>query len=220
MPAPAAASGLAAPTPPAALTPDDFAGRLYGSLAPLAQADPDTSWSLLVFCNAIGTMYELVEDWVRDTPDGPGWSLLLDLGRCPDEALPWLGQFAGVRVLPNSTPEQMRQRIASTDGFRRGTPAAIIGAAQATLTEPKTVILRERYGGDPYALSAVTYDDQTPDPNLTYNAILSQKPAGIVLDYNVLPGQDWQALKDSGDTWADVKARYATWDAVRNDEPD
>src|SRR5215831_2032493 len=119
-------------TPPSALTPDTYAERLYEALAPLAEDDDENQWSLLVYVNALGTMFQLVEDLVRDTPDGIGWSALLDLYRCPDIALPWLGQFAGVRVLTGSTPDQMRQRIASTDGFKRGTRQALIGAAQAT----------------------------------------------------------------------------------------
>lgn len=120
-------------TIPAELTPDTYAERLYDMLAPLAARDSEVEWALLTLCNSIGIPFQLVEDLVRDTPDGVGWSTLLDLERCPDEALPWLAQFVGVRVLPNSTPEDQRARIASTDGFKRGTRDALIGAARATL---------------------------------------------------------------------------------------
>ena len=36
---------------------------------------PEHGWALLKFCNAIGPMFQLVEDLVRDTPKGPA-------GRC------------------------------------------------------------------------------------------------------------------------------------------
>jgi len=206
------------PAPPGDLTPDTYAARLYASLAPLAEYDPSTSWSLLILCNAIGIPFQLVEEWVRDTPEGPGWSLLLDLDRCPDEALPWLAQFVGVRLLPDSTPDDQRHRIASTDGFRRGTPAAMRGAAQATLTGGRSVVFRERYG-DPYVLDVLTYTSQTPDPAATERALISQKPGGIVLTYRTADGQDWQSVKDRFATWADVKATYATWADVRDDTP-
>jgi hypothetical protein len=213
------------PDPPADLAPDTFAARLYGMLAPLAQNDPSYGWSLLILNNAIGVMYQLVEDWVRDTPDGPGWSLLMDLDRCPPEALPWLAQFAGVRLLPDTTAEQQRQRIASTDGFRRGTPAAIAGAAAATLTGPKAVVFRER-DHDPadtpdyaYYLTVVTYNDQTPDPQATERAILAQKPAGIVLSYRTANGQDYQTLRDNDPTYQAVKDTYADYYGVMLDEP-
>src|SRR5215467_11358862 len=88
-------------TPPADLTPDTFAERLYDMLAPLAQQDPHNAWALLIYINAIGLMFQEVEDLVRDSPEGPGWSELLDLNRAPTQALPWLAQLVGVRLLPD-----------------------------------------------------------------------------------------------------------------------
>lgn len=201
---------LLALPPPAELEPEAFAERLYGMLAPLAQRDPLAGWSLLIYVNAIGAMFELVEDWVRDTPAGVGWSLLLDLNRCPPEALPWLAQFVGVRLLPDSTPEEQRARIASTDGWARGTPASMRGAAVATLTGRQRVIFRERYG-DPYALDVFTYTAETPDPAATLAALLSQKPAGIVMTYEAQDGQDYQLVKDTHATYADVRAAYSNY---------
>ena len=210
---------------PAELAPDSFAARLYTMLAPLATEDFDNAWSLLIYCNAIGVMFQLIEDIVRDTPEGPGWSALLDLDRCPDQALPWLGQFIGVRIPAGYTPDQARARIASTDGFRRGTRDALIGALQPTLTGARTVLFYER-SGDPavkpdyaYYLTVRTYTTQTPDEAASLRALLAQKPGGIVLDYKAVVGQSWQQLKNSGRTWAQVKADYPTWNAVRSDQP-
>ena len=88
------------PAVPPELEPQPFAARLYLMLGPLGQNDPSYSWSLLTFVNAATLAFEQVEAWVRDTLAGPGWSLLLDADRCPPEALGWLGQFVGVRLLP------------------------------------------------------------------------------------------------------------------------
>ena len=67
-------------------------------------------------------MFQDVEDLVRDSPAGdPGWSELLDLDRCPPEALDWLGQFVGIRIPAGLNDLQSRAWISSTDGFRRGT---------------------------------------------------------------------------------------------------
>lgn len=217
------------PTPPAELAPDTFAGRLYAMLEPLAQLDIQAGWSLLILVNAIGTAYQLVEDWVRDTPDGPGWSLLLDVNRCPPEALPWLGQFAGVRIPPALVVDADRRAwVASTDGFKRGTRAAIIGAARATLTGAQTVVFRERDGaamghpGSPdyaYGLTVITYTSQTPNPTATLNAILSQKPGGIMLVYRTATGQDYASVKANNATYAALKSKYATYAGVVTDEP-
>ena len=216
---------LSLPAPPDSLIPDTFAGRLFDAMAPLGQYDPDNQWSLLTYCNAIGTMFQLVEDWVRDTEDGPGWSSLLDLERCPPEALAWLAQFVGVRLLPGATDADSRERIGNTDGFNRGTVAALRAACWNTLTGSRSVFLWER-DGDPaqvpeyaYHLTVVTYADQTPDPVATRKALLAQKPGGLVLDYVVISGQTYQQVADRFDTYADVKAAYRTYGEMAADEP-
>lgn len=216
------------PDPPGELAPDAFAGRLYDMLAPLAQQDPVAGWSLLILCNAIGVPYELVEDWVRDTPDGPGWSLLMDVDRCPPEALPWLGQFAGVRIPVGLGDADARKWVASTDGFKRGTASALVGAVRATLTGAGAVVFRERDGasmGHPtapdyaYCLTVITYESQTPDPEATRRALLAQKPGGIVLDYRLATGQDYQSVRDRFATYQAVRDGYPDYYAVMLDEP-
>jgi hypothetical protein len=218
-------SAVDPPVPPDDLAQDAFAARLYAMLAPLAQLDEQYGWALAIYINAIGTMYELVEDWVRDTPDGPGWSVLLDVNRCSDDVLPWLAQFAGVRLLPNLTPAEQRARILSTDGFRRGTLAALRGAVIPTLTGLQSLLVRER-NHDPadtpnyaYYLTVRTYTSETPDPTATLNALLAQKPAGIVLDFATLNAQDYATLKLTHTNYAAVKSAYATYALVPADRP-
>jgi hypothetical protein len=240
---------------PTELAPDTFAARLYGMLAPLAQQDDGAYWSLLVYCNALGAMFQLVEDIVRDTPDGPGWSIMLDLPRCPEFALGWLGQFVGVRVLPDSTADEKRQRIRDTAGMRRGTRASMVGAAAATLTGAKRVDFRERSGGPlpevqtyamvkaayatyqalkdtgldyqhvagspdaAYFLKVRTYGAETPDAAATLRALLSQKPGGLVLDYAVITGQTYETLKARFATYQAVKDAYVDYLACKQDQP-
>jgi len=185
----------AVPPPPALAS---YAARLYAALAPLAWLDGNTDWSLAKLNGAVGTMFQAVEDVVRDTPEGPGWSAVVDVARCPDDWLPWLGQFVGV---VNGT----RSAITEHNGFQRGTPAAIRAAAAMSLTGSKTVILQERFGGEAYALGVYTLDSETPDPAKVLADILTQKPGGIVLTY----------AHGAANTYAAVKAGYATYDAVR-----
>jgi hypothetical protein len=203
--------------PPAPLSPDTFAARLYLALAPLARGDEQQQWSLLILVNAIGVMYQLLEDYLRDTPSGPGWSPLLDLDRCPPEALPWLGQFVGVRVIQNTTPDEQRQRIRSTDGFRRGGVEAIRAAAAATLTGAQTVVILER-DTDPYNLSVTTYADETPDPVTTYTALLAAKPAGLTLGYTAgETGQTYDILNARVASFDEAETRYVNYIAVQLD---
>jgi hypothetical protein len=212
--------GAFALDPPDTLAPDSFAHRLYVALAPLAQQDQANAWSLLILCNAVGTMFQLLEDYVRDTPDGPGWSALMDLDRCPTEALPWLAQFAGVRLLPGTTDAEQRERINSTDGFRRGTVGAIAAAAQRTLTGTKTVGITERDGGDAYAFAVATYATETPDTLATYNALLAAKPAGLIMTYSSgVGGQTYGVLDTRVASYAAMTTRYPNYTAVVIDPP-
>jgi hypothetical protein len=149
----------------------------------------------------------------------------------------------------------MRQRIASTDGFRRGTVAAMTGAARATLTGLQRVDFRERTGGPlgapqtyaqlktgnptyaamkanysdylhaggspdyAYYLQVRTYTSETPDFTATRNALLSQKPAGLVLDFDHVAGQTYAQVKAGYATYAALKAAYPDYLAVAQFEP-
>lgn len=193
-------------TPAPAL--ESFAALLYDALAPLAGVDGDNDWHLAHYCAAIGEMFQSVADVARDTEDGPGWSAVVDLTRCPDTWLPWLAQFVGVSIPTGTTPNAAEKAIAARLGFQRGTPAAIRAAAQATLTGTGTVVFQERLGGDAYALGVYTLTTETPDVAKTRAAILSQKPGGITLDYSAGAGNTYQAVKVGHATYADVKSAY------------
>lgn len=211
---------------PPGLIPDSFAARLYQMVAPLAQDDPSFDWSLLILVNAIGQPWQLAEEIVRDTPDGPGWSLLLDVDRCPPQSLGWLAQFVGVRLRQDDTDEQSRERIVETDGFRRGTRQAIIAAARATLIGSRNVFVYERTGTPAgpelwgaYRLAVITYTDETPDPAATLAAVLTQKPGGLVLTYQHILGQTYYMVDQRFDSYAEVDAAYANYGEMARDQP-
>ena len=50
-------------------------------------------------------------------------------------------------------------------------------------------------------------------------ALLSQKPAGIVMVYSVMPGQNYQQLKAAHSPYSAVKSFYSNYSKVRNDTP-
>lgn len=195
-----------APSPPPGLA--SFAANLYAGMEPVAWLDASVGWALAYYCGALGGMFQDVEDLARDTPEGPGWSAVLDLDRCPDDWLPWLAQFVGVTIAPGSTPAQMRAAIDALLGFQRGTPAAIRASTAATLTGSKVVVLQERFGGDAYALAVYTLTAQTPDQAASRAAILAQKPGGIVLTYAVGNADTYQAINTAYATYAAVKAAF------------
>lgn len=201
---------------------ESFAAALYSGLAPMAWDDPNQGYALALYLAGIGEMFQIVEDLSRDqVVDGktlPGWSQAMDINRAPDEALPWLGQFVGVQVNVGMNPDDQRQQIRDVSGWKRGTRAALFGAPAPYLTGSKTVIFRERFP-DAYSFEVITYTAETPDPASVLAALIAVKPAGLVMTYNVLDGQDWQLVKDTYATWQDVKDHYSTWQGVKADTP-
>lgn len=188
-----------------------FADRLKAELLPVLSND------LAIYAEALSEAFREVDDLVRDTDIGVGWSALVDLTRAPSYALPWIAQIVGATTIEGLSDADQRIRIASRSNQVRGTKQAFIDAAKLHLTGTKTILFRERDGGDPYALRIVSYTSETPNPAQTLADLLAQKPAGIILTHQVLAGQDWLAVRTNYATWADVKAHYATWNGVKSD---
>jgi hypothetical protein len=191
-----------------------LAEEIYAALGPLTLRDQATGWHLLRFVNAIAQAPQWTDDLVRDSDAGPGWSSVVDLDRAPVEALAWLGQFVGVEIHPDIDVESQRLRIRETAGFRRGTRAAIEGAARQFLTGNRTVQVLER-DTSAYHLKVITFETETPFPDRTGAAVQAQKPAGLVLQYVMSSGATYGELKATGDTYAELSDEYPTYTQMK-----
>lgn len=152
----------------------------------------------------------------------PGWVKVFDIDTTPDAWLSWIGQFVGVRPVDGETYAARRSRTKLRDGWRRGSRPAFEQAIQDTLEGTKTVYINERAGGSAYRIAVATIDTETVDVDATLEAILSQKPGGIVLEYSVVPGpgaMTWGELFTRYATWGDVMDHFATWGDVFLDNP-
>lgn len=137
---------------------------VYRALGP-TMTDGDTDGVLLRYLDASARLLGDVDDRVRDNDSGLGWARELD----PDLTLSpaWLGQFVGVTVPDGLSLADARARVLERASFRRGTPAALVAAAQAQLTGSRRVDLFER-DGSAYQLRVRTYEAETP-ANLVSN---------------------------------------------------
>lgn len=200
-----------------------FADRLLSALSPVAlgSADLDT------YARGIADkMVQEVEDYASDGINGEvGWSAIVDLNRVPDKGLDWLAQFVGVTLNAGLTAAQKRQQIHAVGGWGRGSLASIAGAPVPYLTGTKTVIIRER---DPaacaaqpaYGLTVITKTSETPNSAVVLAALIAQKPAGIVLNYVVLAGNDYTLVYNGGaTTYANVFSTYTTYQGLLNGVP-
>lgn len=190
------------------------AEEAYSGLGPWARRDTaDARWDLLIVVEAWARLLQQVEDIIRDTDEGPGYSIIVDADRAPAEWIPWGMQLNGVRPRSGLTDAAQRARWKSTDGFKAGTPGAIVGAAQQYLTGTKTVYLVERHGSR-YRFTVTTIDTETPDPAAVLAALKEQKPYGFSMAHAMTTGVNYNALRDTHSDYNEVKALYATYNEV------
>lgn len=162
-----------------------MAADVYEDLEPLAREDDQHGYALAHLVAALCAPVEDLWDWTLETDDTPAMGAFLDPDRCPAFAVPWLGQFRGVRI-PAGTPDAVaRQRVKDAAGFERGKTSAIVAAAQTTLTGTRTVNVTERPSGDAWKLTVRTRTSETPDSAATLAAMLAVKPGGITLTHVV-----------------------------------
>jgi hypothetical protein len=197
-------------------TSGSWADDLYQSLAPIMYADEANDWHGAIYIGGIGALFQEFRDLVQASEDNgeDAWHTILDPDLIPAKYLPWLGQWVGVRLAivgdlsEPATAE--RAQIKQHSNFQRGTPSAILNAIQSTLTGTKHVTFVERYLGNAYRQNVIVYDYETPNPAAALNSYLSQKPGGILYNFNVIPGEAWD---ESTVTW-DTPASGVTWDTA------
>lgn len=200
-----------------------YAQDVLDALAPMLYAEVSTGDALTDYVTGLSLPFELVETWASDTDTHIGWSLLLDVDRCPVEALPWLAQIVGLKLNTGLSVADQRQQIHDAPNWKRGTPGAMRAAPAPYLTGAKTVILRERYDGSgndaPYYIEAITYTAETPNPTIVEAAIRSQKAGGIILTYVTASGPDLQFVKDNYATLQTIKDTFLTLGGLKAGTP-
>lgn len=197
-----------------------IAEELYGALGPWASADTDDArFQLLELCEAVGGRLQPVEDIIRDSDDGPGWSSILDADRAPADWLPWLANLAGGRLLTGLPESDQRDAIKSMASSKRGSPGAIRAAAEPHLSGTKTVYINER-AGSAYRLSVVVIGSEAADLAAVERAVQVQKPAGIVLTVESLagaPDNSYKTLKFTHSDYQDLKNTFVSYAEIKTD---
>lgn len=178
--------------------PKTFKQSLVELLQPMFYSDPLYGNSLDTYLGGLSDpLFQIVEDWASDGNNGePGYSILIDITRCPDYALPWLGQFVGIRVTTGLPADKQRQQIVGLGTWKRGTVAALKAAPLPFLTGTQTVIVKER-DTDPYHILVYTLTSETTSASSVLAALLAQKPAGIQMTYITYAGQHAWTVRQS-----------------------
>jgi hypothetical protein len=197
---------------------DDVTQRLYDQLEPLSGSDSRLGWPLLAYIDAIGLMFQDGADLVQDGPEGePGWSIILDINRIPDEGLPWLAQFIGLHFYEGLTASQMRQQIRDHVSWGRGTPNSIISAVRLFLTGTQNVLLQERdtsaYHFTVTIATAEAPADTSPTSPLVRYVNQFAKPAGLqwTLVVGSPPLVTYYVIYNRGDTYNSIYTNFTTY---------
>lgn len=174
--------------------------QLWSYLPQFVQdADATNGYQFLTWLDGMGKQQQLVDDLCRDNQNFPGWSIIMDVSRCPTYALPWLGQFLGVRFNPLQivSDAAMRAAISAQGNFGRGTVAAIKAAGAQFLGPGGYINVIERVP-DPYSLTiqmvgtliALTYRDLLADYGIYSNIIPGNPPYPALPTYQDFPGRN------------------------------
>lgn len=187
---------------------------LYGSLGgAFTDRDDEHGWALLSWLDGHGHLLGAVDDLVRDSDDGVGWSVLFDIDRVPDAFLPWLAQAVGVRLSRGITATQQRDEIRAAAYRRRGTPAAIEQSARVFLTGSQRVDIYEREGSA-YRFRVRVYAAEFTDDEAALTAAVQRaKPAGLVATVEVVSGATYGDLDTMHGTYGDMDAAYVDYAA-------
>lgn len=194
--------------------------RAYVALGPHTTADEVRDWPLLRFVQALVAPLAQVDILARDTDAGPGWSGVFDVDRAPGYALPWLAQLVGVRLPGGLTDAEQRDVIRDRRGWKRGTPSAIRAAARTALVGSRRVELFER-DGSAYRLRVRTYQSETPDTVALEAAVRQEKPAGLVLTFEVLSGATYAHMTSAhGPAYSNFTTAFGSYAAARDHTPE
>ena len=196
-----------------------FAEAVYAELEPFTFAEESATvdYALLKYVGAIGEILQLFDTCAYCAPN-PAWSLLLDSSNVPAAFLPWLGQFVGTIVDTALSESGQRSQILARAGWARGTPAQMANSIKKFLTGTKTVKLYER-DTSPYHVSVVTLTSETPaDHSQVLATLLTNKPAGLVLDYQVLAVApvDWTygEIYDNDPNYQDIYSTEESYEDI------
>lgn len=145
---------------------------------------------------------------------------LVNAAACPRPYLGWLGWLVGINISEIADPF-VRVAIGNAAATqRRGSKGSIRDAVQRTLTGSKSCrVYWNLSGTEPYKLTVITLNAQTPDSVATLEAALSEKPAGMDLELQTVDGTTYQEINANFADYAEVKATFPTYNDLADYVP-
>lgn len=207
--------------------PDIYPNRIGESglevVQPIIDWFGDPEGFLEVYINGIALMFKQVDDIARDGPNGePGWSQIFDLVRAKTNWLPWMGQIVGYKVQTKAEFQtledydaQERERMTTRSAWRNGTNGILYDVIREQLIDPKRVIIQNRAGGNANQINVWVYDeDIATSAAEVEKAARSQKALGLIMDFSVLTGENYESLRAANASYNTVFTKFADYNEV------
>ena len=200
----------AAPGPGDDLAAAGRAAQQIGAWLEHLRVDEESDVTLDALCHAlaagVGRVHQVA---VGDDVLRP-WQALTDPGAAPLWSIGHAAQYVGGQLparLPGESDDawlaRARWMTAHSLGMLRGGLEAITRMVQETLTGQQRVWIRQATSG-PFEAVVHTMASETPNPAATAEAANAYAPAGVRLTVETITGQ----------TYDDVAAKHATYDAA------
>lgn len=202
---------------PVAWTGPQFSDVVLERLAPWLTPQTDPYGDHAAFLTAVAAMGQSLWGLAMDSGDDPddpawvpGWGALFDVDKCPFAYLPFLAQLVGVpaSAIVGVDDTTARGIIRAEQGMQRGTPAAIVAAAQRFLSGTQSCVLLERVnsagGVDAYRFVLVVRPEELANEAGLIAAVNMVKPGGL----------QWDLVQTDGWTITEMEGAYATVTAL------
>jgi hypothetical protein len=203
--------------------PNSIGDDAYEALKPIIDRWGDPDEFLWVYVHGIALMLKPIDDISRDGPNGePGWSQIFDLERMKTGWLPWAGQIVGYQV-PSKPSDQsladydatQRERMLTRSAWRNGTNDILHDVIAEQLNEPKRVVIQNRVGGNANRINVWVYEaDITTSAAEVEKAARAHKAIGLIMEFDVLVGGDYETLRANSPTYQDVFTTFSSYSEV------
>jgi len=131
--------------------------------------------------------------YLEDYLGAPGWSQVVDINRCPNYALPWLGKFVGANIAENSglSRQKMTQKIKERSGFSRATVPAMVSELVALINQEISPEI------EPLSVNKIIVLENT-QYNISGSIFsYNQYAVTLLLPYSYFSNYTYQSLQDA-----------------------
>lgn len=201
-----------------------FGVRMVQALEPWLSEDLERL-SAAIGAMGYNALLELVEEEGQQGTDGwiAPWGKLLNVELCPQEDLPYLGQYVGTTIPVGASEAEARALISEQPQRLRGTQGWIetliykhttLEKTSQTLVELSHLVERTNSKGEPdaYAFGVLVPESKVPSKEALQEALKSpeNKPAGVWpwFDYSE---RSYAVLEAAHTTYAALEAAHATY---------